>query len=236
MKPTAPFRYNFSVFATTPAVAYLFLVRPTPLAVPKSFERHQVEKLLRLIDNTDGLELPVCLEHRDKPDFVISTRHRRIGLETSNFTDEEAMCADHLHWTRYPKAYVTTTGLRDCAWRRSNEDLAATMSAWDAPWEDVAEGAEHVATKILESIRIKQRKFRSQSFQKFDENWLLLTDYQNPFSDRITDEILARQLSATIQRGDTKGTEFDRIYVFCGLRCFRLCGNTLSTKLDQRKV
>src|SRR5262249_29720373 len=27
MKPTSPLRYNFGVFATTPAVAYLFLVR-----------------------------------------------------------------------------------------------------------------------------------------------------------------------------------------------------------------
>jgi hypothetical protein len=33
MKPTAPLRYNFSVFATTPCVAYLFLVRPLRRAI-----------------------------------------------------------------------------------------------------------------------------------------------------------------------------------------------------------
>src|SRR5438067_813220 len=77
--------------------------------------RPTAEQLLRLLDNTDELDLPVCIEHRDKPDFVLSTRHLKIGLETSSFTDEEVMRADHLHFTRFPKAFITTTGLRDGA-------------------------------------------------------------------------------------------------------------------------
>src|ERR1700756_3988636 len=39
------------------------------------------QQLLRLLDNTDDLDLPVCLEHRDKPDFLLSTRSCTIGLE-----------------------------------------------------------------------------------------------------------------------------------------------------------
>jgi hypothetical protein len=38
--------------------------------------------------------LPVCVEHRDKSDFILSTRSRKIGLETTSFTDEEVMRAD----------------------------------------------------------------------------------------------------------------------------------------------
>jgi hypothetical protein len=54
-------------------------------------EWHQTQQLLRLLDNTDGLDLPVCVEHRDKPDFLLSTRSCTIGLETTSFTDEEVM-------------------------------------------------------------------------------------------------------------------------------------------------
>jgi hypothetical protein len=35
MKPTAPLRNAFSVFATPPAVAYLFLVRSMPTEIPR---------------------------------------------------------------------------------------------------------------------------------------------------------------------------------------------------------
>ena len=73
-------------------------------------EIYQAKQLLRLLDHTDGLELPVCIEHRDKPDFLLYTRAQKIGLETSNFTDEEVIRADHLHHTRYPGAFITTTG------------------------------------------------------------------------------------------------------------------------------
>jgi len=200
------------------------------------FEAYQAEQLLRLLDNTDELVLPVCIEHRDKPDFVLSTRLRKVGLETSSFTDEEVMRADHLHFTRFPKAFITTTGLRDTASRRSSDEIAETMLSLDSPWEDVAEGAEHVVRKIFESIRFKCQKFHSRDFEKFDQNWLLLTDYQNPFSDSITDSILAQHLLAASQRTDVIGTEFDRIYIFYGPRCFKLQRAALATKLDRKQA
>lgn len=206
------------------------------MAKTNYLETQQAYQLLRLIDNTDGLESPVCVEHRDKPDFVLSTRSRRIGLETSCFTDEEVMRADHLHFTRFPHAYTTTTGLRDGSRRRSNEEIAQTMFDWTGPWEDSIEGAEHVCRKIFESIRLKRSKFQSPDFAKFSENWLLLTDFLNPFSDTIGDEILARHLHDALQRGDVIGTEFDRVYIFYGPRCFKIQGGILATKLDRKKV
>lgn len=204
------------------------------MAKTKDFETYQAQQLLRLFDQTDGLELPVCVEHRDKPDFVLSTRSRTIGLETSSFTDEEVMRADHLHFTRFPNAFITTTGLRDGARRRSNGEIADTMLSMDSPWEDVIAGAEHGVRKIFESIRLKRQKFHSPSFDKFPENWLLLTDYLNPFSNTITDELLARRLLAASQRTDAIGTEFDRIYIFYGPRCFRIQGRQLAIKLDKK--
>ena len=197
-------------------------------------EWHQAQQLLRLLDNTDDVDLPVCIEHRDKPDFLLSNRSCRIGLETTSFTDEEVMHADHLRFTRFPNACITTTGLRDGAHRRSTSEIAETMFNWSGPWESVANGAEHVSRKILESVRVKRQKFHSPSFDKFDQNWLLLTDDRNPFSDHITDEILAQCLSAASQRPDAIGNEFDRIYILYGPRCFRIYKGRLATKLSNK--
>ena len=33
------------------------------------------------------------------------------------------------------------------------------MFNWTGPWESVADGAEHVSRKILESVRVKRKKF-----------------------------------------------------------------------------
>src|SRR4029077_13160084 len=206
------------------------------MAKTKYVEAYQVQQLLRLLDPTDDLELPLCVEHRDKPDFVLSTRSCIIGLETSSFTDEEVTRAGHLHSTRFPKAVIATTGLRDGPRRRSSDEVAETMLAVDGPWEDCIEGAQHVLRKILESIRLKRQKFHSPTFHKFDENWLLLTDYRNPFSDVITDEALTRYLSATLQSSDAIGIEFDRIYIFYGPRCFRIRGGKLASKLDSNNA
>jgi hypothetical protein len=196
-------------------------------------EWHQTQQLLRLLDNTDGLDLPVCVEHRDKPDFLLSTRSCTIGLETTSFTDEEVMRADHLHFTRFPNACITTTGLRDGAHRRSSGEIEEAMFNWTGPWESVADGADHVARKILESIRLKRQKFHSADFEKFDQNWLLLTDYRNPFSDYITCNILLQHLAAS-QRTDALGIEFDRIYICYGRQCFRLRGGRVAATLDNK--
>jgi hypothetical protein len=130
---------------------------------------------------------------------------------------------------------MTTTGLRDGSRCRSTHEIAETMLSLDSPWENIFEGAEHVARKIFESIRLKRQKFHSPSFDKFDENWLLLTDYRNPFSDAITDDVLARHLLLASQHSGAIGTEFDRIYIFYGSRCFRIQGRQVATKLDRKK-
>jgi len=139
------------------------------MAATNYLEVFQAQELLRLLDNTDALLLPVCVEHGDKPDFILSTRTRTIGLETSSFTDEEVMRANHLHFTCYPKAYITTTGLRDGPQRCSNEEIAATMLACDGPWQDVVDGAEHVVRKIFDRCRgnkSEEKKYCEGSFQQ----------------------------------------------------------------------
>ena len=190
-------------------------------------ETCQLQQLFDALDDTDGLEFPVCVEHRDKPDFVLSTRIRRIGLEISSFTDEEVRRARHLACTRFPSAFIPNAfdtnislrSARDCC---SNDEIIDEIFNWETPGEDIIEAAQHIAGKIFAIVRSKQRKFQSPDFEKFDENWLVLTDYFNPFSDRITEDILSGHFGVACQRSDVFGTEFDRIFIFHGPRCFRI--------------
>jgi hypothetical protein len=193
----------------------------------KYLEMRQAQQLLHVLEETDGLELPVCIEHRDKTDFILSTRSRRIGLEISTFRDEEVRHAEHLADTRFanafiPNAFTTNKAFQNARGPLSTEEIVDTMFNWEAPGEDVIESARHIARKIFAAIRLKRQKFRSPTFDKFDGNWLLLSDYPNPFSDWITEDILARHFQAACERTHLIGSEFDRIFIFCGPRCFRL--------------
>jgi hypothetical protein len=90
------------------------------------------------------------------------------------------------------------------------------MFNWETPGENIIEAAEHIARKIFAIVQSKRQKFHSPDFAKFDENWLMLTDYFNPFSDWITEDILSRHFGAACQQSNVFGTEFDRIFIFHG--------------------
>jgi hypothetical protein len=47
------------------------------MAKTEYIETSQVEHVRRLLDSTDELHFPVYVEHRDKPDFMLSTRDHR---------------------------------------------------------------------------------------------------------------------------------------------------------------
>ena len=197
------------------------------MANTRYIETCQLQQLFEALDETDGLKSPVCVEHRDKPDFVLTTPAQRIGLEISTYTDEEVRRARYLGDTRFPNAFIpnafdTNIALHSARDRCSNEEIIDEMFNWETPGEDIIEAAEHIARKIFAIVQSKQQKFQSPDFEKFDENWLMLTDYFNPSSDWITENILSKHFGAACKRSGIFGTEFDRIYIFHGPRCFRI--------------
>jgi len=205
------------------------------MANTRYIETCQLQQLFGALDDTDGLEPPVRVEHPDKPDFVLTTRARRIGLEISTYTDEEVRRARYLAVTRFPNAFIpnafdTNIALRGARDRRSNKEIRDEMFNWETPGEDITEAAEHIAQKIFAIVQSKRQKFHSPDFAKFDENWLTLTDHFNPFFDRLTEDILSRHFGAACQRSDVFGTEFDRIFIFHGPRCFRILHRKLAMK------
>ena len=208
------------------------------MAKIRYLEACQLRQLLNALEDKDGLEFPVCVEHRDQPDFVLTTRASTIGLEVTSFTDEEVRRADHLVVTHFPNAFIpnaftTNKAFQEIRRSPSNEEIIDTMFNWETPGEDVIETAEHLWQRIVASVQIKQQKFHSATFDKFDENWLMLSDYPNPFSDRITDDILSRHLGSASKQRHVFGPEFDRIYILYGRRRFTL---RKTTNLSESQV
>jgi hypothetical protein len=204
-------------------------------------ETLQLKQLIDALNDTDGLGFPVCIEHRDKPDFVVSTHTRRIGLEISSYTDEEVRRARYLGDTRFPSAFIpndftTNMALHSARGPYSTANIIDEVFNWETPGEDVIEAAQHIARKIFAIVQSKRQKFHLPHFAKFDENWLRLTDYFNPFSDWITEDILSRHFGAACQRSNLFGTEFDRTYIFHGPRCFRIRQGKRAKKVDRQSI
>jgi hypothetical protein len=193
-------------------------------------EKDQLKQLIRLLDETDELEFPICVEYRDRPDFALFNRKRSVGLEVSTFSDEEthrgAALADRL----FPKAWITLTGLRDRNPPRRSDEILDTMSNLELPWPLCAEEAKHTVKKIFESIRRKNRNLCSSGFNKFPENWLLLADEQNFFRDVVGEPTIQHHLERSLCGTSVMGTDFDRIYIFYGLCCYRVERGKLAVK------
>jgi len=209
------------------------------MAKTRYLETCQLRQLLDALDGSDELEFPVCVEYCDKPDFVLSTRLRRIGLEVSSLMDEEVRRAEHLAIAQFPNAFIpnaftTNKAFQQAERRPSNEQVIDEMFNWETRGQDIIEATEHRWQRIVAIAQVKRRKFRSQCFEKFDENWLMLSDYPNPFYDPIGEDVLSTHFRAACQRSDVFGTEFDRICIFHGPKCFRLKRAKLASELDRK--
>jgi hypothetical protein len=189
-------------------------------------------RFLGLLDSTDQLEFPVCVEHRDQlsPDFVLSSRNTQIGLEVTCSTDEELIRA-HQILKCNPAPFIDVTGLKDTGRRRSNDALAKTMFNHDAPWEGENDLWDHKLAKIAQATDRKRKKFQSQDFKKFHENWLLIYDDYSRFTSRDSVRYFTVGLS---QRLRHSSHEFKRLYIFCGGFVYRWRKGELSLKRTRR--
>jgi len=107
------------------------------------------------------------------------------------------------------------------------------MFDFGGDWESVVDLGQHTIDKIFESIRLKRQKFHSPDFAKFDENWLLLTNHQDPIRHPITAALMREKLAAAEPRfSEIIGSEFDRIYVLVGAACIKFEKGKFDVNLD----
>ena len=153
-------------------------------------------------------------------------------MEVTSSTDEELNRGIFIHETQYPRNFIHTTGLRDRGQRRSNKELVAAMLPTNCPpCEGLEDAMIHVAAKIAHATTRKRDKLQSDSFEKYDQNWLLIhDDYQFFWSKFSLDAVLPR-VRQFFERPVHATSDFDRVYIFCGPLTLRWHDRKLKWKL-----
>jgi hypothetical protein len=195
-------------------------------------EENILARFLRSLESTDQLALPVCVEHRDQlsPDFVLCSRNTQIGLEVTCSTDEELIRAQHILMLN-PAPFIDVTGLKDTGQRRSNDAIKNTMSDLNSPWVYETDILVHKLGKITQAIDRKRRRFRSQDFEKFGENWLLIYDDYSRFTSGDSSKCFRDGLERRLRYSKH---EFERVYIFHGEVAHRWHNGKLSWKRVMR--
>jgi hypothetical protein len=188
----------------------------------REVEVKQLHELLSVMDPSEFGGIPLRVEHRDCPDFVIAAGNRRIGLEITDFADEELHRAERLRQRYLPNQLVSVTSLRDRRPKRPSNELKTELGdTLQGKWENAHDIIRHRLDKIVASVRRKRLRFQEPSFEKFEENWLLTANTNPRFGWRIADDIEDALRVELTHFPKVMGNEFQRIYIFHGET--RLC-------------
>jgi hypothetical protein len=144
----------------------------------KHTERYTMARLVATLARGDDLAFPLCVRHRDRPDFAIESGRLTIGVEVTEAISENfaAYCALAEH--EFPDAILDIGLFRWGAPKLSREQMRAklrdnkiTSDGWsgDSPEREWA-------LWVQRAVDRKLKKIASPGFQVFDRNWLAAYD------------------------------------------------------------
>ncbi len=139
-------------------------------------ERWSICRLLATLATHNRLAFPVELAKRERPDFLLKTGDRHVGMEVT-----EVINPDYAKATTLPEANVDATIIDPSLFKwgtpkRFLGDLRSIVSKRKLTgpgWEGSSVEIEY-ANAILDVMSSKTEKLRSQTFDKFPENWLII--------------------------------------------------------------
>lgn len=115
----------------------------------------------------------------DKPDVLFDHSGKRIGMEVTDATPEEHVRAyralKRMDWN----GFTFPSNLQHREERRPTQELIEETIDIHSEWVDTSDTTGRWAARIKERIIDKHRAFNHPDFQRFDENWLLISDLQN---------------------------------------------------------
>jgi hypothetical protein len=174
-------------------------------------ERWSACRLLATLAEAGDLKYPLRLEHRDRPDFLLSVSDRSIGIECTeavpanwawaNARNEEKQYDSIMPLQQFaPGEPLMTPGEID--------EIARGVSCGDgwagrAPERQWADAMFHFADA-------KARKIAAPDFTRYEQNWVLI--YDNWPLPNVDENIGAGYLQATLNGSPLP---FDRIIVEC---------------------
>lgn len=139
-------------------------------------ERWSICRLLATLAEHNGLDFPVQLTKRERPDFLLKSGGRYIGVEVT-----EAVNPEYARATTLPEANADGVIVDPSLFkwgtppRKLNELRSiVSQSRLSGPgWEGSSVETEY-ADAIFDVIMSKTKKLRSKNFDRFTENWLTI--------------------------------------------------------------
>lgn len=173
----------------------------------KELEQRQFDYFLE----KTGLSF-TSVDHRDKPDFLVCTEGRKIGIEITEGCSEELMRAIHL-WEQNDMDSICISRLDDPddGGRRSNEEILDSISISEV--SEFNPAAIKWSARVASRIKDKIRRFREGTIESFDENWLVVVDSTPILADQAKNSKLQILLKSSIGEDCNKQPTFDLIYV-----------------------
>lgn len=137
-------------------------------------ERWSICRLLATLAKQDMIEYPIELEKRERPDFLLTTDNKQIGIEITEAINPEYAKAKTLPEAKEKGTIIDSSLFKWGTPMRTLNDLRSivsrkklTGSGWDGSRVEI-----EYADAILDIINAKTEKLHSEGFKKYTSNWL----------------------------------------------------------------
>lgn len=174
-------------------------------------ERWSICRFLSSFANSELLSFPICLTHRDRPDFLLEQQSLKVGIEVTEVIPENdaAIDAYREHKGIEGPFFVNRHVPGEDKLRGKKLEKEAISDNPGDGWCGMAAEREW-ALAMRESIRIKVEKSKESGFDLFDRNWLLMYDsWPLPV---LNQEVAAKNLFESL-RFDKDCVPFERIFI-----------------------
>lgn len=140
-------------------------------------ERYQMARFLATVADSDRLQYPLTIAHRDKPDFDLGLNAERIGVECVEAVPEEWYEIEAIRERHFPDALNSGQRFRPGkkVFSAGRKQEIASGSDQGLPW--VGDMAVRQWAEAMEYfIRAKTTKLRAGNYAEFSRVWLLIQD------------------------------------------------------------
>jgi hypothetical protein len=137
--------------------------------------------ICRLLSTLAGARLlayPMSLKHRDRPDFLLQSGAREIGIEVTEAVSEQYAAYAALAEREFPDVWLEPGHFRWGSPKLTIEEMRAILrhgKLTAEPW--AGNFAEREWASYMASIvETKAQKLAKSEFEKFSKNWLAIYD------------------------------------------------------------
>lgn len=137
-------------------------------------ETWSICRLLATLAKHKKLEFPIQLTKRERPDFLLVSGERRIGIEVTEAVNSEYARATTLPEADIEGAIIDPSLFKWGTGRRKLNELRSIVSQKKLTgpgWEGTSVESEY-AEAIFDVITLKTKKLQANGFERFDESWL----------------------------------------------------------------